>query len=134
MANRLSGEGVRGETFAFQFTPQPEHRLLHGLIGQSKGAPMHGCGPQTAGVLKNLHSLLRIHVNGLHDAAGLVCTNRDHREINGAVCLSQITKGGAVGAVTHMPEFAACPFDQPAAPVCLVAVERCSGGKVLSRG
>ena len=56
-------------------------RLIQRLIRQLKRAPVHGQGPLTAQVLKDLHRLLGVHMLVLHEPARLICADGQQREV-----------------------------------------------------
>src|SRR5690554_233789 len=64
------------QTLSFQRQPQPPWWLIHGLISEYEGAPMHGDGLAGTNVLMNPDRLFRCHVHRSHEPAWVVSADR----------------------------------------------------------
>ena len=115
----------------FQCCGEEKGRLAEGFIGQVESPPMHGDGAAAAGFEKDARGFFRVHVHRAQDAARLIGTDRDHAEIDGSEAFADLTEGLAIAAVSGVPQRAVGSFDQPSAPVALVAIPQAAGGEML---
>ena len=70
------------QPLSLQRQPQSPWWLIHGLISEYEGAPMHGDGLAGANVLMNPDRLFRCHVHRGHEPARVVGTYGEQRQIN----------------------------------------------------
>lgn len=133
-ANGSWGEMARGNVGLGEGVEEEEGRFVDSFVGESKGCPVHACGLLAASVEEGLDGLGGVHVHGVHDGTGRIGTDRDHREIDGAMGLAEFLEGGAIGGIADVPDFGVGAFEEKTAPMREVAIKGGSGGKVLGGG
>jgi hypothetical protein len=78
LANRQLQDAIFGAAHRFS---QEQRRLVQRLVGETKGAPMHGHQETRAELAERARSLTRVDVLRPHEPARLVRADRQHHQV-----------------------------------------------------